>query len=214
MSFGNKNEDADRKNRQAAEDGLKVSEQPAVYRRALMQKGPYTIDDIYALPDDVYAELIDGWLFYMNSPSWTHQSIIGELHLLIAAHIKSRGGPCQVGLSPLGVYLFADDSTYLLPDLFVLCDREKRQEKGCMGAPDWVIEVASPSTRKRDYMIKLFKYREAGVKEYWIIEPKNRTVSVYRFGGEEELALYSFEEEITCGLYPDLPIRLADMVQG
>ena len=82
-----------------------------------------------------------------------------------------------------------------------------------MGAPDWVVEVVSPSSKRMDYLLKLFKYRTAGVREYWIINPEKRIVSVYSWNdGQESVEMYSFEDEIPSGIYPDLRIRLADVV--
>ena len=102
--------------------------------------------------------------------------------------------------------------TFLLPDLTVIGDRDKLDEDGCHGAPDWVIEVISPSTSKRDYGKKLFLYRDAGVREYWVIDPARRIIMVYLFGQEEEAAIWRFEDEVPCSIYPDLTIRLADFL--
>ena len=177
-----------------------------------VQKKQYTIDDIYALPDGVRAELVDGQIYYMASPSMTHQNIVGEMFLSIAYYIRAHGGPCKVCLSPFGVYLNGDDSIYLEPDLAVVCDPSRLEERGLAGAPDWVVEVSSPSSRRMDYLIKPFKYRAAGVKEYWIIHPRKRIVFVYVYGEQEDVNVYSFEDAIPCSLYPDLKIRLADHV--
>ncbi len=172
----------------------------------------YTMEDIRALPESIRAELTDGRLFIMQVPTTTHQRIIGELYLVIASYIRGRGGDCEAFLSPFGVFLKNDDSTYLLPDLTVICNPEKIEDDGCHGAPDWVIEVTSPSTGKRDYGKKLFMYRSAGVREYWVINSVHRTVMVYLFGKEEEATVYRFEDEILCSIYPDLKFRLADTV--
>ena len=111
------------------------------------------------------------------------------------------------------MYLNNDDKTFFVPDLTVICDRDKLDEKGCHGAPDWIVEVTSPSTKKRDYGLKLFRYRDAGVREYWIIDLQQRIVMVYVFDTEpEDAGIYSFEDEITPSLYPDLKIRIADML--
>ena len=171
------------------------------------------MEDIYALPEGVRAELIDGELFFMASPSRTHQKIVGEMYLAVAGHIRSHGGKCEVYIPPYGVYLNGDESVYVEPDLTVICDPSKSEEKGCVGAPDWVVEVVSPSSRRMDFLIKLFKYRSAGVREYWIIHPDKRIVLVYsRAGGEETAEMYSFEEEIPSGICPDLWIRLGDVL--
>ncbi len=177
------------------------------------EKRVYTIEDIYALPDDVWAELIDGRLYYIGFPTRTHQKLAGGMYLTVANYIRSKGGKCEVYIPPFGVYLFADDSTYLLPDLIVVCDLSKLEEKGCMGAPDWVVEVLSPSTGSKDMSIKLFKYRKAGVREYWMIDPAKQIVITYDFTGTDEKAsIYSFEDAIPSAIYPDLLITPASML--
>ena len=157
------------------------------------KKEEYTIEDIYALPEGVRAEL--------------------EMYLAVAGFVRSHGGACEVYIPPYAVYLNADNSIYLEPDLTVICDPAKSEDKGCVGAPDWVVEVVSPSSKRMDYLLKLFKYRTAGVREYWIINPEKRIVSVYSWiEGHESADMYSFGDEIPSGIYPDLKIRLADVV--
>ena len=175
----------------------------------------HTIEEIYALPEGVHAELLEGQLYYMATPTRTHQKICGEMYLIVAQYIRSHGGSCEVYIPPYGVLLMGDDSTYVEPDLTVVCDPNKSEERGCVGAPDWVVEVVSPSSRSMDYVKKLFQYRIAGVREYWIIDPSSRQVFVYIFDREaddEDFHSYSFEEEIPVHIYPDLKIRLADTV--
>lgn len=189
---------------------MMLREPAAVYKP---DKRVYTIEDIYALPDGVRAELIDGELYYMASPTRTHQKITGEMHLAVAGYIRTHGGACEVYIPPYAVFLNADDSIYVEPDLTVICDLSKSEERGCVGAPDWIVEVVSPSSKRMDYSIKLFKYRTAGVREYWIINPEKRIVMVYNWMDEHEtVEMYSFEEQIPAGIYPDLRIRLADVV--
>lgn len=192
------------------EETRMVREAAAAYNT---EKGEYTIEDIYALPDGVRAELIDGKLYYMASPTRTHQKITGEMHIAVANYIRSHEGECEVYIPPYAVYLNADNSIYVEPDLTVICDHSKSEEKGCVGAPDWIVEVVSPSSKRMDYSLKLFKYRTAGVREYWIINPEKRIVMVYSWNeGHESVDMYSFEDEIPAGIYPDLRIRLADVV--
>ena len=193
-------------------DGFaRMLREPAVKYGA--EKKVFTIEDIYALPEGVRAELIDGEIYFMASPTKTHQKIAGEMYLSVAGYIRSHGGDCEVYIPPYAVYLNADNSTYVEPDLTVICDPAKSEEKGCVGAPDWIVEVVSPSSKRMDYLLKLFKYRTAGVREYWIINPEKRIVSVYRWiDGNESAEMYTFEEEIPSGIYPDFRIRLADTV--
>ena len=148
----------------------------------------------------------------MATPRRIHQKIIGEMYLTIANYIRAKGGACEVWLSPFGVFLNADDSIYVEPDLIVVCEPDKVEERGCVGAPDWVVEVESPSSRKLDGVLKLRKYREAGVREYWIVHPDKRMIQIYYFGEDEDVALYSFDDEISSGIVDGLTIRLADTV--
>ena len=175
----------------------------------------YTIKDIYALPEGVRAELIDGQLWYMASPTRTHQKINGEMHLAVANYIRAHGGQCEVYIPPFAVFLYGDESTYLEPDLTVICDPSKLEERGCIGAPDWVVEILSPSSSGLDCTKKLLKYRDAGVREYWIISPEKRIIIVYLFADKKEQetsAIYSFDDAVPCSLWPDFSIRLADHV--
>lgn len=136
----------------------------------------YTIDDIYALTDGKRAELIDGNIYYMAPLGRKHQRIIGELYATIREYIKSNNGTCEVDIAPFAVFLNADDKNYVEPDISVICDSGKLNDKGCVGAPDWIIEIVSPSSKRMDYFTKLFKYRTAGVKEYWIVDPASLSI--------------------------------------
>ena len=113
---------------------------------ALTQERLYTIDDIYALPDGDRAELIDGQLYSMAPPSRRHQDILSFLHLVIGNYIAQNNGGCKVYPAPFAVFLSADNSKYLEPDISVICDKDKLDERGCNGAPDWIIEIVSPSS--------------------------------------------------------------------
>ena len=176
--------------------------------------GPNTIEDIYALPDGIRAELIDGKLYYIPTPTRTHQKIAGEMYLAAAAHLKAYSKECEVYIAPFGVYLNGDDSLYVEPDLSIIRDTSRLSERGCMGAPDWIIEVVSAPTRKTDYAVKLNKYRESGVREYWIVDPSLRTVLTYLFDSDknvEDADLYSFDAEIPSSLFDGLVIRPSDL---
>lgn len=152
----------------------------------LLRKQCHTIEDIYALPEGQRAELIDGQIYDMAPPKRIHQKLVNRLCQTITNHIDSKDGGCEVYPAPFAVFLNADDKTYVEPDLSVVCDQSKLDEYGCNGAPDWIIEIVSPSTERMDYGIKLFKYRSAGVREYWIINPQNRTVNVFDFDSNEK----------------------------
>lgn len=188
---------------------MKVSEGAPAYGH---KKKIYTTDDIDALPPGVRAELIDGRIYYMAAPTRTHQKIIGAMYLTVANYIREKGGDCEVYIPPFEVFLDCDKHTVVQPDLTVICDPDKLDEKGCHGAPDWVIEVMSPSSKKVDAVEKLEKYRKARVREYWLVMPDKRTVIVYNFETEsddESVTLYSFDDEIPSGIYSDLKVNLS-----
>ncbi len=177
---------------------------------ALPQKRIYTIDDIYALPDGERAELIDGQIYYMAPPSRKHQKILFSLSRTIADYIDQNNGKCEVDIAPFAVFLNEDDKNYVEPDISVICDSDKLTDKGCTGAPDWIIEIVSPSSRYMDYTTKLFKYRTAGVKEYWIVDSDKNRVMVYNFVNNE-LNEYSFTEDIPSGIYSGFTINLSTL---
>ena len=141
---------------------------------ALLKEESYTIEDIYALPDGERAELIDGHIYYMAPPSYKHQKLVMELSAIIRNYIKQHKGTCEVLPAPFAVYLDEINNTYVEPDISVICDPNKLDDKGCKGAPDWIIEIVSPASRKMDYLLKLFKYHSAGVREYVPGDPLHR----------------------------------------
>lgn len=174
----------------------------------------YTVEDIYKLPEDQRAELIDGQIFNMTPPNTRHQVITGEMYAVIREYIRKQKGSCKPYISPFAVFLNEeDDRNYLEPDVSVICDPSKVDDRGCHGAPDWVIEVVSPATQSRDYGVKLFKYRTAGVREYWIINPMKGIVNVYNFDSETNTGLYSFDDEIPVGIYPGFSIEIQKLLE-
>ena len=179
----------------------------------LPKSNNYTIEDIYALPNGQRAELIDGQIYDMAPPSYLHQKLVMELSATIRDYVKSHGGPCEVLPAPFAVFLNQDDHNYVEPDVSVICDPGKINDRGCNGAPDCIIEIVSPSSQRMDYLTKLFKYRTAGVREYWIVNPMKETVQTYLFGDIEDFNQYSFDDEIPVGIYDDLKICIADLLK-
>lgn len=172
-----------------------------------MSQKNYTIEDIYALPDGKRAELMDGRIYYMDPPSWTHQKISMALSSEIASYIREQKGSCHVLAAPFAVFLNEnDDKNYLEPDITVICNTSKLDEKGCHGAPDWVIEIVSPSSRPRDYIKKMMQYCTAGAREYWIVDPEKRMVMVYGFEAEQAES-YSFGEDIPVGIFEGFSLK-------
>ncbi len=170
----------------------------------------YTIEDIYNLPQGKRAELIDGEIYMMASPSTIHQRLVMALSNRIYNYIDSKQGSCEVFLSPFAVFLNADNEIYLEPDISVICDKSKITDEGCKGAPDWVIEIVSQSSKRMDYYIKLFRYRTAGVKEYWVVDPEKNHVIVYDFEHDEVMD-YTFSDKVKAGIYEDLEIEFSEI---
>ena len=175
---------------------------------ALSQEKVHTIEDIYALPDGQRAELIDGEMYMLAPPSSRHQEILMNLSSSIHQYTKYGQGDCKVFPAPFAVFLNEDDRTYVEPDISVICDKSKLDDRGCNGAPDWVIEIVSPSSKRMDYLIKLLKYQKAGVKEYWVVDPERKSIMVYDFAGGDA-DTYSFKDESPVGIYDgDLKLKI------
>lgn len=169
------------------------------------QNKSYTTDDIYHLPEGQRAELIDGQMYMMAPPTRRHQQMLGALYRKIADYIDKNGGSCEVDIAPFAVFLNADDKNYVEPDISVICDADKLTDKGCTGAPDWIIEIVSPGSRRMDYYTKLFKYQTAGVREYWIVDPEKNRIMVYLFESDDTQE-YTFLDSVKAGIYEDLTI--------
>ena len=179
---------------------------------ALRKEEICTIEDIYALQEGERAELIDGRIYYMAPPSTRHQRILNYISTEINLYIRNNNGAYEVFPAPFAVFLDKDDKNYVEPDISVICDKSKLEDKGCNGAPDWIVEVISPSTQRMDYSIKLFKYRTAGVREYWIVNPITKTVQIYSFDGEEDSSQFSFDDEIPVHIFDGLTIKISDLL--
>ena len=179
---------------------------------ALAKEISYTIEDIYNLPAGERAELIDGQIYYMAPPSYKHQKIIGILYSTIYNYIKSKKGSCEVLPAPFAVFLNKNEKNYVEPDISVICDKTKLNEKGCNGAPDWIIEIVSTSSKTMDYHTKLFKYRNTGVREYWIVDPMKNRIMVHNFE-TNNMEEYSFSDLIKVGIYEDFSINFAEISQ-
>lgn len=144
----------------------------------------YTFADCLTWDEKERAEIIDGEIYLMATPSRVHQ----EISMALAACLYNflEGKRCRVYQAPFGVRLFERDgddpedvSTVVEPDISVVCDPGKLDEYGCKGAPDLIIEILSPSTRRHDRLVKLNLYQRAGVREYWIVDPAYRSVQVF-----------------------------------
>ena len=165
----------------------------------------YTIDDILALPDGVRAELINGRIYYLAAPTRRHHRIVRRITNLLMNYIDENGGPCEVYSETSSVYLHKGDEEYVFPDIYVLCDPDKGDEKGCHGGPDLVMEVVSPSTQANDYLNKLIEYQNAGVREYWIVDADKFRILVYDFANGS-MTEYSFNDTVPVGIFDQFAI--------
>lgn len=172
----------------------------------------YTTDDIYALPEGKRAELIEGRIYDMAPPNRMHQELVSQFTKRIGQHIDKKGGFCKVYPAPFAVFLNKDNKTYVEPDISVICDTSKLTDKGCDGAPDFIVEVVSPTSRRMDYNIKNGKYAEAGVREYWIVDPEKKRTTIYRYEEDAAPIIFSFDQTITVGIYGDLNVNIAELL--
>ena len=180
----------------------------------LPRNDSYTSEDYWSLPDGVRAELIDGELWDLASPSRAHQRIVSALTTRLTNHIDAHHGTCEVYPAPFAVNLFADDTTFVEPDVSVVCDHDKLSDRGCEGAPDFVAEVVSPSNPGMDYVSKLNLYQEAGVREYWICDPQQRRVLAYVFDSEAVMQTYAFSTPVPSAVFPGFEFDFGQVLAG
>lgn len=159
------------------------------------EKTRYTLADCLTWDENERIEIIEGKAFMMAAPSRIHQKISGELFRQLANYLE--GKKCEVSPAPFGVRLFEQDGdrpedvdTVVEPDISVICDRSKLDKYGCKGAPDLIAEILSPSSLRHDRLVKLNLYQRAGVLEYWIVDPENRSVMVFLPDGSGSLRLH------------------------
>lgn len=172
----------------------------------------YTAEDYWNLPEGHRAELIEGELYDLAAPSRTHQRLAGGLYRAASDYIESHGLPCEADIAPFAVNLRANDTTFVEPDVLVVCDRDKLSDRGCEGAPDFVAEVVSPSSRHMDYAIKNALYSEAGVREYWIVDPDRRRTTAYRYEEDAAPLIFPFDAPIESGICPGFKVVVADLM--
>lgn len=177
-----------------------VSEALAEYAKVRRQ-GEYTLEDYLALPDDQRVELIDGVIYDMAAPNYIHQAVSQRIGSYFLDYIDKKKGPCFTFVAPVDVQLDCDNRTVVQPDVMIVCERSKFQKGRIFGAPDMVAEVLSKSTSARDRRLKLVKYRNAGVREYWIVDPDKKRVFVYEFEKSDFPRIYGFEDKVPLGIY-------------
>ena len=158
-------------------------------------QGENTIDDYYSLPNERRVELIDGIFYDMAAPTPVHQIILLQLLLQLSNCAESHP-ECEVIGAPCDVRLDRDNRTMVQPDVFIICHGDQITPKRIEGAPDFVIEILSPSSRAMDMFRKLDKYRYAGVREYWIVDPDKLQVMSYDLEHDSFPDKYTFEDSV------------------
>ena len=172
----------------------------------------YTMEDIKVLPEGQRAELVSGRIYMMAPPKLTHELITAQIFRHLANHIEEKELGCVVLPSNAGVYIPNDAGVdFFLPDVKVVCDPSKLDEDGCKGAPDFIVEVLSKSTKSYDMVQKLHWYMDAGVKEYWIVDPMKRKVHVNVFYPEYDSDTFSFDEDVPVSICPGFSMNLGKM---
>ena len=179
---------------------------------ALAQEKFYSEEDYYKLPENVRSELIDGRFYDMSSPSRLHQEILMFISNKILNFINAKSGSCKVYPAPVAVKLFQNSTTIVERVISVICDQNKLTEKGCSGAPDWVIEIISPSNPGHDYVRKLNLSAAAGVREYWSVDPLTKEGSIYHLQEQNFRAdVYTFQDRISSDIFKDLQIDFSEL---
>ena len=181
----------------------------------------YTYADYLTWPANERWELISGTPYAMSpAPSRKHQAITLELSRIIANHIKAQGGPCKVYAAPFDVRLpqanqaVNEIDTVVQPDIVIICDATKLDDKGCLGTPDLVVEIVSPATVRKDMIEKLNLYEQHGVKEYWLVFPKEQLVSVYQLDDNKAYGkpeVYTTETPAPIEILTGLVVNLAEV---
>lgn len=176
------------------------------------RQGEFTSEDYYEFPEEYNVELIDG-VFYKNAaPTTGHQSVTGRVFFRFSNYILSGKGKCTPLISPVDVKIDCDEDTILHPDFLVVCDKDKIRRNEIWGAPDFVLEVISKGTKNRDLILKLYKYQQAGVREYWIIDPMKELLYIYDFDRENLGQVYELTGTVEVGIYGgDLKIDLDEI---
>ena len=191
---------------------MEVEETARKYERA-ERPGRYTYADYASWDDENRYELIDGVAFIMSAPSTVHQRILTEMLRQLANFLY--GKQCEVFIAPFDVCLNArgdDDDTVVQPDILVICDDSKLDKKRCNGAPDLVIEIVSPSSSRHDRFKKLNKYLYAGVREYWIVDPDDKILTVHVLEDSKYvIGAYGSDDSVPVNVLEGCEINLSEV---
>ena len=176
----------------------------------------YTYTDYLKWDDGEKWEIVDGVPYNMTpAPGTVHQGISGEIFRQISNYLIDKN--CKVYAAPFDVRFIEDEDSdtdivnVVQPDVSIICDYSKLDEKGCMGTPDMIIEIVSPSNASMDYITKFKLYERFGVKEYWIIDPTDKIVQVYELTGNNEYSkprVYSDKDTARVGIFEGFEIDL------
>lgn len=172
----------------------------------------HTYGEYFGWPENDRYELVDGIAYSVPAPARRHQEVLLELFRQIADALD--GTPCRPYVAPFDVRLPKADEpdarvdTVVQPDISVVCDRAKLDERGCRGAPDWIVEVLSPATASHDQIVKRAAYEGAGVREYWLVHPTDRVVTGYTLvdGGYGKPAVYELTGELAAAVLPEVVV--------
>lgn len=170
-----------------------------------------TLTQYEHFPETIRAEVFEGIVFNMSSPSQLHQTILLELSSLLHAYVKQHKKNCKVFPAPFDVLLAEHPLTIVQPDIMIVCDPGKLDGKRCNGAPDFIIEIVSPGNPADDYIRKLYYYQNYGVREYWIVDPRRKTVTVNCFESGIISLTYPFTAAIKVNISDDLWIDFAEI---
>lgn len=170
-----------------------------------------TLEQYEALPENKRVEVFDGVIYDMASPSQIHQAISMQLSTVINNYILHKKGTCSIFNAPFDVKLSDIPLIIVQPDIMIVCDKDKLDDKRCNGAPDFIIEIVSPGNPSDDYIRKLYYYKNYGVREYWIVDPRRKTVTVNYFEDNIVSVQYSFESVIKVNIYEDLFINFSEV---
>ena len=173
-----------------------------------------TLEEYENLPSNVRAEVFDGHIYNMASPSQKHQTISMELSVILNQYIRQNNSSCKVFAAPFDVKLSNDPLVIVQPDLMIIRDKNKLDGKRCNGAPDFIIEIISPGKASDDYIKKLYYYQKYGVREYWIVDPTTERVFVNDFENGQLNIPYTFDDTIKVGLYDHLYIDFSEIKQA
>lgn len=170
-----------------------------------------TLEQYESLPEERRAEAFDGVLYDMASPSRVHQSLLLELSTLLNSYVKKHGGNCKVFPAPFDVKLSDNPLTIVQPDIMIVCDENKLDENRCNGAPDFIIEIVSPGNPADDYIRKSYYYKNYGVREYWIVDPKRKTITINYFEGNIVSVQHPFDSILKVNISEDLIINFSEI---